>query len=70
MPVVFTCTFVMVAWVIHFSAELQIGLGWVWSRARSHFVRTYKNLHFEAEVFKWRPVGDSNPCCRDENPVS
>ena len=19
---------------------------------------------------KWRPVGDSNPCCRDENPVS
>ena len=21
-------------------------------------------------VENWRPVGDSNPCCRDENPVS
>jgi hypothetical protein len=21
-------------------------------------------------IDKWRPVGDSNPCCRDENPVS
>ena len=19
---------------------------------------------------KWRPLGESNPCCRDENPVS
>ena len=21
-------------------------------------------------VYRWRPQGDSNPCCRDENPVS
>ena len=28
-------------------------------------------LHLEKVLsLNWRPVGDSNPCCRDENPVS
>ena len=24
----------------------------------------------EGKMEKWHPQGDSNPCCRDENPVS
>ncbi len=27
-----------------------------------------KQVH--SPVKKWRPLGESNPCCRDENPVS
>ena len=28
------------------------------------------NLHNISHLEMWRPLGESNPCCRDENPVS
>ena len=28
------------------------------------------NLNKNSHLERWRPLGESNPCCRDENPVS
>ncbi len=34
------------------------------------FIRGYKKSPAVTSEANWRPQGDSNPCCRDENPVS
>ena len=44
---------------------------YAWGAALLHSIGLSTEMAMARKLLEeWRPVGDSNPCCRDENPVS